>query len=42
MVEESKYCSDVTKKHINKELVMAEKDNENFKKSTKCWTCEDE
>ena len=42
MVEESKYCRDVMKKHINKELVMAEKDNENFKKSTKRWICEDE
>ena len=27
MVEESKYCSDVMKKHFNKELVMTKEDN---------------
>ena len=27
MVEESKYCSDVMKKHVNKELVMTKEDN---------------
>ena len=37
MIEESKYCSDVIKKHFNKELVMTKKDNESFKNSTKCW-----
>ena len=36
MIEESKYCSDVMKKHFNKELVMAKKDNEDFKTFTKC------
>ena len=28
MIEESKYCSDVMKKHFNKELVMTKEDNE--------------
>ena len=37
MMEESKYCSDVMKKHFNKELVMTKEDNEKFKNSTKCW-----
>ena len=37
MIEESKYCSDVMKKKFNKELVMTNEDNENFKNSTKCW-----
>ena len=30
MIEESKYCSDVMKKHFNKELVMSKKENEDF------------
>ena len=42
MIEESKYCSDVMKKHFNKELVMTKEDNENFKKFTKCWICEND
>ena len=42
MVEESKYCRDVIKKHFNKELVMTKEDNENFKISTKCWTCDND
>ena len=37
MIKESKYCSDVMKKHFNKELVMTKKDNEDFENSTKCW-----
>ena len=39
MIEESKYCSKVMKKHFNKELVMTKEDNEDFKNSTKCWIC---
>ena len=27
------------KKHFNKELVMTNEDNEDFKNSTKCWIC---
>ena len=36
IIEESKYCSDVMKKHFNKELVMTNEDNEDFENSTKC------
>ena len=39
MIEESKYCSGVIKKHFNKELVMTKEDNVVFKNTTKCWTC---
>ena len=34
MTKESKYCSDVMKKHFNKELVMTKKDDENCENST--------
>ena len=37
MVEESKYYTDIMEKHFNKELVIAKKDGEDFKNSTKCW-----
>ena len=37
MVKESKYCSDVMKKHFNKELVMTKKDVVDFEDSNKCW-----
>ena len=40
MIEESRYCSDVGKKHFNKELVMSKADNEDFENSTKCWICD--
>ena len=40
MIEESKYCSNVMKKHFNKELVMTKKDNRDFENSTKCWICD--
>ena len=36
MIEESKYCSDVMKKHFSNELVLTKEENENFKKSTIC------
>ena len=42
MIEESKYCSDVMKKHFNKELEMTKEDNEDFKNSTKCWICDND
>ena len=35
MIEESKYCSEMMKKHFNKELAMTKEDNGNFKNSTK-------
>ena len=40
MIEESKHCCGVKKKHFNKELVMAEKDNKGFENSTKSWICD--
>ena len=36
MIEESKYCIDVMKKHFNKELVTTKKGSEDFENSTKC------
>ena len=42
MINESKYCSDVMKKDINKEFVMNKKDNEDFENSTKCWVCDND
>ena len=42
MIEESTYCSDVTKKHFNKELVLTKKDNEDFENTTKCWVCDND
>ena len=42
MIEESKYCSEVMKKHFNKEFVMTKEDNEDFKNSTKCWICDND
>ena len=36
MIEESKYCIDVMKKHFNKEVVIPKEDNENFMSSAKC------
>ena len=42
MIEESKCCSDVMKKHFNKELVMTKKGNEDFENSAKCWICEND
>ena len=35
IIEESKYCSDVMKKHFNKKLVMTKKGNKDFENSTK-------
>ena len=42
MIEESKYCNDVMKKHFTKEFVMTKKDNEDFENSTKCWICDND
>ena len=35
MLEESKYCSDLMRKHFKKELVMTKKDDDDFENSTK-------
>ena len=40
MIKEGEYCSNVMKKHFNKELMMTKKDNKNFENSTKCWVCD--
>ena len=40
MTKESKYCSDMTKEHFNKEPVMTKKDNECFENSTKYRVCD--
>ena len=40
MVEESKYCSGMMKKHFNKEVVVTREDYGNFDSSTKCWICD--
>ena len=42
MIEESKYCSGVMKKHFNKKLVMTKKDNKYLENSTKCWICDND
>ena len=42
MIEESKYCTDVMKKHFNEELVMTNEDNKDFENSTKCWICDND
>ena len=42
MIKESKYCSDMMKKHLNKELVMTKEDNQDFKNSTKCLICDND
>ena len=40
MIKESNYCSDVMKKHFNKELVMTKEGKEYYKNFTKCWICD--
>ena len=42
MTEESKNCSDMMKKHFNKELVMTKEGNEDFENSTKCLICDND
>ena len=37
MIDKNKYCSDVMKNHFHKELVMTEKDYEDFESFTKYW-----
>ena len=39
MIKESKYCSDMMKKHFHKDLLMTKKENEDFENLTKCWIC---
>ena len=42
MIEESKYCNEVMKKHFNKDLLMAKEDNEGFEKSANYWICDND
>ena len=42
MIEESKYCSDMMKRHFNKEFVMSKKDDEDFENSIKFWICDND
>ena len=39
MVEESKYCTCVIKKHFNKELVTTKENDEDCESCSKCWIC---
>ena len=40
MLEESGYCKKVMKKYFNENLIMNEKEEENFQSSSTCWICE--
>ena len=42
IIEENTYCSDVMKKHSNKNLIMTKEDNEDFNNSTKCRICDND
>ena len=44
IIEESKYCIDVMKKHFNKEFgpIMTKEDNEGFQETAKCWICDND
>ena len=39
-LEEYEYCQKVMKKHFNKNLIMTEKEEEEFQSSNMCWICE--
>ena len=36
----SEYCNKVMKKHFNKNVIMTEKEEEQFQSSKTCWICE--
>ena len=40
MIEESKYCTNMMKKHFNKKLVMIKDDDEDFENFAKCCICD--
>ena len=40
LIEESKLCTDIMKKHFNKELMMTKGDDEDSENCTKCWICD--
>ena len=39
-IEEYQYCKKVMKKYFNENLIMSEKEQEQFKSSNICWICE--
>ena len=40
ILKEYQYCTKVMKKHFNKNLIMSEKEEEQFQSSNICWICE--
>ena len=42
LIEGSKYCKDVMKKHFNNKFTMTKEDNEDFQNSTKCMICDND
>ena len=40
VINENKYCIEVMKKHFTKKLVTFKKEHEDYKKSAKCWICD--
>ena len=39
ILKEYEYCKKVMKKHFNKNLIMTEKEEENFRTNNTCWIC---
>ena len=40
ILKENKYCKKVMKKHFNRNLIMSEKEEEQFHSSNNSWICE--
>ena len=40
LLKKYEYCKKVMKKHFNKNLIMSEKEEEQFRLSNTCWICE--
>ena len=40
ILKEDEYCKKVIKKHINKNLIMTEKEDERFQSNNTCWICQ--
>ena len=40
MMKESKSCTDIMRKHFNKEFEMTKEADKDFENSTKCWICD--
>ena len=40
MIEESKCCTDIMKKHFSKELEMTKEEDEDLENPGKCWICD--